>query len=212
MAERRPTAEQLALINNYIPRDAAPLTAEEVVLFEFVGADNFLNRGGSKWHYTALQEIADRLPGLKLILDHSWGDVARSQALIYRAWVERSSDVPIEIIEAANNGRWNRFVLGDEGYITCKFDVAIRASSQLVDALRFGELGFISLGGFDYQDIWCPICNKSYYSEDCPHYIGYYIDDSKSELIMPYYERKGVTDLGEASIVVIPNLPGAKVV
>lgn len=212
MPQRRPTKDDLNLINQYQPRDAEPLTEDELLCFEFIGADNLLNRSGSKWHYTAIQQLADRMAGLKLLLDHDWDEVDKSQALIFRAWVETEPTAPIAVMEAAGNGTYNRSIVADEGYISLHFDCAIRASSPLVDALRFAEVGNISLGGFQYKDIWCPICDCSFYSDDCPHYIGYHWDDEKSNLVMPYYERKDVFDLGEASIVTIPNLPGAKVV
>ena len=210
--QRRPTADDLSTIRSYQPRDAEPLSAEELVCFEFIGADNLLNRSGGKWHSTALQQLADLLPGLALILDHDWDEASKSQALIYKGWVETAPTAPLDLLEAAGNGAYNRMIAQAQGWITTRFDVAIRASSPLVDALRFGEVGRISLGGFDYADIWCPLCDCSYYDDACPHYLNGGWGDEKNPLIMPYYERKGVTDLCEASIVLCPNLPGAKVV
>ncbi len=212
MPQRRPSTEDLRIIQSYQPKDAEPLSADELVCFEFIGADNLLNRSGGKWHSSALQELADLLPGLSLILDHDWDEAQKAQALIYKAWVQKTDTAPIDLLQAAGNGNYNQMIAQSEGWITTHFDIAIRASAPLVDALRFGEVGKISLGGFDFKDIWCPLCDASYYSDDCPHYVGSSWDGSKDPLYMPYYERKGVTDLCEASIVLCPNLPGAKVV
>jgi hypothetical protein len=212
MAIRHPSPEQLGILQRYLPRDVEPLTADEVCLVEFVAADNLVNRSQSRWYPTALPELVDLIPGLNLMLDHDWGEVSKNQGLIISAWLMQDLTAPIDLIEAAGNGKYNRKIIEAEGYQSIHFDAAMRINSPLVDALRFCEVQFISQGGFAFNDIWCPTCCTSYYEADCPHLLPSYYGDDDNLTIMPYYERKDVTDLGEISLVTIPNLPGARVV
>lgn len=212
VALRHPTPAQLDLINGYQPRDVEPLTADEICLVEFVAADNLVNRSKSRWHPTALPELSDLIPGLNLMLDHDWAEVNKNQGLAISAWLVRDMTAPIELIEAAGNGRYNRKIIEAEGYQSIHFDVSMRVNSPLMDALRYCEVQYISQGGFDFEDIWCPLCDCSYYDPECPHLLPSCWGDDDPKLTMPYYERKDVTDLGEISLVTIPNLPGARVV
>jgi hypothetical protein len=212
MAIRHPTPAQLDLINGYQPRDVEPLTADEICLVEFVAADNLVNRSKCRWYPTALPELVDLIPGLNLMLDHDWGEVSKNQGLAISAWLMRDATAPIELIEAAGNGKYNRKIIEAEGYQAVHFDAVIRIASPLMDALRYCEVQFISQGGFEYTDIWCPTCDCSYYDDACPHLLPSYWGDNDPKLTMPYYERKDVTDLAEISLVTIPNLPGARVV
>ena len=213
MAIRHPTPAQLDLINNnYQPRDVEPLTADEICLVEFVAADNLVNRSKARWHPTALPELVDLIPGVNLMRDHDWDDVSKNEGLVISAWLVRDVTAPIEIIEAAGNGKFNRQIIEAEGYHSIHFDAAIRIASPLMDALRYCQVQYLSQGGFEYTDIWCPICNCSYHDDDCPHLLPSYWGNDDPKFTMPYYERKDITDLGEISLVTIPNLPGARVV
>lgn len=212
VAIRHPDPNQLAIIHRYQPRDTEPLTADEICFVEFVAADNLVNRSKSRWHPTALPQLTDLVPGLNLMLDHDWNEVGKNQGLCISAWLMRDVTAPIELIEAAGNGRHNRKIIEAEGYQSLHFDAAIRVNSPLMDALRYCEVQFISQGGFEYQDIWCPLCDCSYHDDACPHFLPSYWKDEDTKYTMPYYERKDVTDLGEISLVTIPNLPGARVV
>ena len=214
MAIRHPNSTQLKTLNLLQPRDTEPLMADEIALVEFVAADNLVNRSSSKWHISALPELADLLPGLNLMLDHDWDEVQKNQGIVIDAWINKADSAPIELIEAAGNGTANRQIVAAEGYQAIHIDVAMRINSPLMDALRYCEVQFLSQGGFDYKDIWCPICDDSYFSKHCAHMLpdcwGYH--DHEDDESMPYFERKLIVDLGEISVVTIPNLPGARVV
>jgi hypothetical protein len=215
MAIRHPNETQIKSLNKMQPRDTEPLKADEMAVVEFVAADNLLNRSGSKWHISALSELTDLLPGLNLMLDHDWNEVQKNQGIVIWAWLEKTDSAPIELIEAAGNGIWNRQIVSNEGYASIHIDVAMRINSPLMDALRYCEVQFLSQGGFDYKDVWCPVCDDSYFGESCHHLLPDawgYRDKEEQKLTMPYYERKSIVDLGEISVVTIPNLPGARVV
>nr|WFD61482.1 MAG: hypothetical protein [uncultured cyanophage] len=65
-------------------------------------------------------------------------------------------------------------------------------------------------GYFTIEDLWCPLCDCSFYDAACPHLIPSLVEPD-TEITAPFYIRKGSKDLGEVSLVLIPNLPGAKV-
>lgn len=209
MGIRHPNSAELAIYHGYQPRDTDPVGADEIALVEFTIADNLLNRSNSRWHPTALPELVELCPGLNLSLDHDWDAVEKSQGLIITAWQIIDAVAPPKLIKAAGNEDYNRQILSKEGYRSIHCDVAFRITSPTLDSLRFCEVQYVSQGGFDFGDIWCPICNDSYYG-DCPHHLP--SDVGMRGEPMPYYERKDVCDLGEVSLVLIPNLPGARVV
>src|SRR6476469_1537595 len=80
-----PTADQLELINKYIPRGQQRLTSSDVVTIPFVAADNLINRGLDKWDVTSLKTMAALLPGVPKMLDHDWADVSKVWGRIYKA-------------------------------------------------------------------------------------------------------------------------------
>lgn len=208
------SSDQLKLINQFTPEQLEPLQAEEIEIISFIGADNLINRGLGKWGTDELATLAKLLPGLPFTLDHDWGDVSKTQGIIFDARVNKFGVAPEPILTAAGNFDWNRRIVAEEGYITCEFDVAIPSSSPALGGLRFGQLNTVSLGGFNYRDHICPLCKASFSDERCPHLIpevwmGWTVDTDKR--FAPYYVRSGVYDLGEASLVTIPNLPGAGV-
>lgn len=204
-----PTSEQLELINRYTPAQLPPLVAEELIVLTFIGADNILNRSRSRWRTKELIQMASLCPGLPLTLDHDWEDVSKVQGVIFDSRVSKVSD--INILNAAKNSAGNvlinEAIISVEGLIHLEFDAAIPVNSQVLEALRLGLIGKVSLGGFRFRERICPICNRSLSLPDCPHKIPW--DNTEDALTVPYYIRADIYDLMEASIVLTPNLPGA---
>ena len=92
-------------------------------------------------------------------------------------------------------------------------DVAFPVTSPVLSGLKFGLIGNVSLGGFVYSDVFCPSCRTSFDDKHCPHYVpdrGWTAESDEN--FAPYFIRQGVYDLGELSIVLIPNIPAAGVV
>ena len=199
----KPTDAQLDLINKFT---AAQIQAEEVVVVSFVGTDNLLNRSLGKWGINELEKLAGLLPGLPLTLDHDWVNVSKVQGLAFDARVTISPNPP-EWVSRSASYTWNMAIIAKEGYRALEFDVSIPANAEILIPLRFGSIGKISLGGFAYKNIICPLCNVPFDDQRCPHLIP---DNFTSNELnaAPYYIRSDVIDLGEASIVTIPNYIG----
>lgn len=210
-----PTANQLAIINSYLPNGASPLNAEEVVSVPFVAADNLLNRGLDRWDLDSLAAMAQLLPGLPALLDHDWEDTSKEWGRIYSAEFVRSRTAPEKALNRAGNFDNNRQIVNKEGFAQVVFEVFASVDSPVVRALRRGHSGNISTGGFQFRDYLCPLCSTSFWDSDCPHIPpapAWGLYPSEEDGIAPYAIRTGLFDLGEASIVTIPNLPNAGVI
>jgi hypothetical protein len=206
-----PTDKQLAVINQFIPVGMPPMTACDVVTIPFVAADNLVNRSLDCWDAVSLRKMAQLLPGLPMTLDHDWEDTSKEWGRIYTAEFVRSQTAPEGAIDRAGNANSNRQIVAKHGFNQVIFEVFAPIDSPVVKALKHGHSGGVSTGGFQFTDYHCPSCDKSFYDEICPHvppdrWMGITEDDPD---VAPYAIRTGLFDIGEVSIVTMPNLPNA---
>lgn len=206
-----PTDKQLALINQFIPSGSSPMTVSDVVTIPFVAADNLVNRSLDCWNVASLKSMAQQLPGLPMTLDHDWEDTSKEWGRIYSAEFVRSQTAPESAIDRAGNAKSNRQIIAKHGFNQVIFEVFAPVDSPVVRALKHGHSGGVSTGGFQFVDYFCPICDTSFYDQKCPHvppdrWMGITEDDPD---VAPYAIRTGLFDIGEVSIVTMPNLPNA---
>lgn len=210
-----PSEADMDLINQYVPLGLPPLESYQVRTAYFIVADNLLNRSLGKWTQNELNQIRDLLPGLPFMLDHDWNEVGKTQGLIYSSGVMQL-EPQRQVLDRVGYGKENSKVVQKEGgYYATVAAVSFPADSPVIDRLRFGHFGAVSLGGFTYEDHWCPLCDTSFTDSACPHGIPmpeYGLLASNDEAIAPYYIRKNLTDAGELSNVWCGNLPGAGVI
>lgn len=206
-----PTDKQLERINQFIPSGMPAMTASDVVTVPFVAADNLVNRSLDCWDVASLKKMAQLLPGLPMTLDHDWEDTSKEWGRIYKAELVSSKTAPEEAIDRAGNASRNRQVIEKNGFSQVIFEVFAPIDSPVVKALKRGHSGGVSTGGFQFKDYFCPICDTSFYDPKCPHvppdrWMGFTDDDPD---VAPYAIRVGLFDIGEVSIVTMPNLPNA---
>jgi hypothetical protein len=206
-----PTDKQLAVINQFIPVGMPPMTVSDVVTIPFVAADNLVNRSLDCWDVASLRKMAQLLPGLPMTLDHDWDDTSKEWGRIYTAEFIRSQTPPECAIDRAGNANRNRQIIAKHGFNQVIFEVFAPTDSPVVKALKRGHSGGVSTGGFQFTDYFCPICDTSFYDDKCPHvppdrWMGITEDDPD---VAPYAVRVGLFDIGEVSIVTMPNLPNA---
>lgn len=206
------TDSELLKINQYTSAGET-LTAENVfVVRNAIAADNLLNRSLSKWGIKEIQDLSKMLPGLPITLNHQDDLVEKVQGVVFdaRAVERKPTD---NILALAGNGSLNQIVFAAEGYWVLEFDFYLPANSPAIDPIKYGILSRLSLGGFDFKDYICPLCNKSFEDKpSCPHYPPqpwYGLTADTDPLVAPYSLRSKVFDLGEVSFVLIGNLPGA---
>jgi hypothetical protein len=209
-----PNDTQLAKINTFLPNGANALTADQIVSVPFVAADNLVNRSYDKWNIDSLAVMATLLPGLPALLDHDWGDTSKEWGRIYSSELIQSRTAPEKALNRADNFDNNRQIVNKEGFAQVVFEVFASVESPVVRALRRGHSGAISTGGFRFADFHCPSCNSSFNDESCDHIPpdNWWAPPGSDEAIAPYAIRVGLYDMGEASIVAIPNLPNAGVI
>lgn len=206
-----PTDKQLTLINQFIPAGASPMTVSDIVTIPFVAADNLVNRSLDCWDVVSLKRMAQQLPGLPMTLDHDWDDTSKEWGRIYSADFVRSQNAPESAIDRAGNKKSNSQIVEKYGFYQVIFEVFAPIDSPVVRALKHGHSGGVSTGGFQFVDYFCPICDTSFYDQKCPHvppdrWMGITEDDPD---VAPYAIRTGLFDIGEVSIVTMPNLPNA---
>jgi len=209
------TEDELKLINAMLPSGVSPRTAEDTVVVPFAIADNLVNRGLDRWGLDELQAMAKLAPGLPMLLDHDWSDVSKVWGKIFSAFYEHADKAPAAAMAAAGNAKLNKEIVKSEGHGQTVALAFARPNNPVVLAIMDGLVGKVSTGGFAFKDYECPLCNTSVRDDKCPHYLP---DKRWGEthdvdpIFAPYVTRKGLVDLGEVSIVTIPNLPNAGVI
>ena len=210
-----PSASQMDSINAFLPQGAPNLNAAELVTIPFIAANNLVNRSLDVWNIQALEDMARLLPGLPALMNHNWDSISDIWGRIYSAEmiVERSVDV--KVLSRSGQFENNRAIVQKSGFAQVVFEVFAPADSPVVHALKMGFGGNISTGGFCFTDYLCPCCSTSFNDENCAHIppdVGWGILPGLDESITEYAIRSGLYDLGEASLVVIPNLPEADII
>lgn len=211
----KPDEAELEKINSMLPSGANPRNSENTIIVPFVAADNLVNRSLDRWDLDSLQKMADLFPGLPMLLDHDWSDVGKVWGKIFESTYEHFSSAPRDSINAANNGKLNRQVVKDEGFGQVVAKAFSSPMNPVVQAIQNGFIGKVSSGGFEFKDYHCPLCKTSFRDESCPHYPpdkywGITADNDPD--VAPYAIRVGLSDMGELSVVTIPNLPNAGVI
>jgi hypothetical protein len=210
-----PTPEQMQLINGFLPQGAPDLTAADVVTIPFVAANNLVNRGLDCWDISSLEAMARLLPGLPALTDHDWESIEDIWGRIYSAELIIERSVDSRILGRAGQFENNRAIVQKHGFAQVVFQVFAPVDSPIVHRLRLGIGGNISTGGFRFTDYLCPYCSTSFRDEKCEHIPpdpGWGILPGLDESITEYAIRTGLYDMGEASLVVIPNLPAADII
>ena len=198
-----------------LPSGAEPRNRDNTEVISILAADNLINRGLDKWDLPSLQKMVDLAPGLPAMLDHDWNDVSKVWGKVFSAHYEHKDRAPSAAMDMAGYGKLNRRVIREEGYGAAIFDIFSRPTHPVMMAIKDGYIGKVSTGGFEFEDFYCPECKTSFQHEDCPHFIPdkYWGEThDKNPQVAPYAIRTGLSDLGEVSIVTIPNLPNAGVI
>jgi hypothetical protein len=206
----KPTQEQLDIINQLKPQSVSDLTLEDVEVLSVIATNNLISRSLEKWSVDDLGLIAALLPGLPFTLNHEWNEVDEVQGLIFDAKVVSRPASASELMGGGLLDENKMIIEKDGGFFAVECEIAIPSFSPLINGLKFGAKK-VSLGGFNYADMVCPLCDESFFEDDCPHGIPGY-PGNRDGMTAPYAIRSGIYDLGELSLVLIPNMPGAEVI
>jgi hypothetical protein len=234
-----PTDAQLEKINLYIPANATPLTATDVITVPIIASNNLVQWTNDCWHPRSLEAMAKDMPGRAFIINHgdnkggmwgtTWDSVKTHRGRIYDARHMVYDTAPDELLDCANNGKVNRQIVSTFGYHVLEVDVFIDRDSDIAEQIRYGTHLDVSTGTVGAVKYFCPICSNfdsgneiEFTDEDCPHYpptnrvmeMTRYGDLSPEQelLVAPYMVQDGVDYSVEISSVCIGNLPSARIV
>lgn len=167
----------------------------ETVTLKAIATDNLVSRNGARYPASELPVLAALLVGCPAIQDHC--------DLINREW-GTITDAQISKTAAPSNlDDLDRAIVQSEGYQQIVVDIQTRADNPLLADFAAGFKLRVSICAA-FTTYRCPGCNckaENFFSSDCPN--GYHS--------VPYFDRTGVCDAFEISLVVIPAVKQAKI-
>ena len=203
----QPTPEQLAIIQGFGSAALSLVTAAEIEVVPFIATDNLIARSRTKWALPALESIATLLVGRSFMLDHDWEEVENITGLVFQAEVLHLNQIPQEYLRP----KGNQELFIKEGYHPVLAWVAFPRTSSLLSGLQLGALQNVSIGYFVVDELICPHCEVSFWDADCPHVppSNWWRDGISTAA---YAIRPDTSDMGELSLVSIPDVPGAQMI
>ncbi len=221
-----PDADQLAKMQQFCPRGAAPYSADEVITVPFYASDNLLSFSNGAWTVDSLEEMAEVLIGKSFILDHDWDDISTSQGKIYDAQIITTANAPVDVLQVGDMFDINARIVAHNGYSRLILHVYFEATLPIVNAIRFGRVDQVSTGLLcDPDGYICPNCSEEegqeirFTDRTCPHDIPIplllmladWMGDEEFNFADFYY-RSGITHGVELSAIVCANLARCGVV
>jgi hypothetical protein len=202
-----PTPEQLLKIQSLGSAALPQVSSDDLEIIPFIATDNLVARSLTKWALPALDTIAKLLPGLPFQLNHNWSEIGTITGLVFEAKVLALNQIPAELLQYPHNDH----IFQTEGYYPIIAHIAFPKTSTLLAGIQLGALTTVSIGGFKPTAYHCPWCNVPFDDPECPHVPpAWWRDDST--YTAPYIIRADTSDLGELSLVTIPDVPGAKTI
>lgn len=234
-----PTDAQLEKINLYIPANATPLTAEDVITVPIMASNNLLQWTNECWHPNSLEAMAQTMPGRVFMINHgdnkggmwgtTWDSVKTHRGRIYDARHMVYDTAPDELINVAGNGETNRQIIAMFGYHTLEIDVFIDRDCEIAEQIGYGTHLDVSTGTVGMVKYLCPICSNfdsgneiEFADDDCPHYPptnrlmrmiqAGELSPEQEIMVAPFIVQDGVSYSVETSSVCTGNLPSARII
>jgi hypothetical protein len=187
-------------------------TKEQLTKIRFIAADNTVGRSLMTWSRKALESIAKKLVGMPFTINHDWDNIAESKGVIFDAKLYEIQEVPKFLIDnyALKD---NTAIVNKQGWTPVVISVAFYDGDEILEQLAIGSGSKVSIGGFGpVTDILCPLCNCSFYNRDICSHVPPSPWYRTGENTAPYTVREDVEDMGECSLVLIPNSPSATII
>ena len=127
--------------------------------------------------------------------------------MVFEAEVLHLNQIPREYLRP----KGNQELFIKEGYHPVIALVAFPRTSSLLSGLQLGALQNVSIGYFVVDELICPYCETSFWDSECPH-IPPSNWRSDSLFTAPYAIRPDTSDMGELSLVTIPDVLGAQMI
>ena len=154
-------------------------------------SNNLIDRNRGRWTAAAIQAMPAQAIGRPATMDHEWDDVMETWGRIIDARAYTTAP-PADI------DRMSLTAIATEGYWECEITVEILTDCPEVRNALDKILSENSIG-FSYERMMCCDCTcdaKDARSYDCPKTIW--------EVMASYYDRVGLLEIFEDSMVLIP--------
>lgn len=234
-----PTPEQLEKINQWIPANAMPLAAKDVITIPIIASNNLLQWSNECWHPDSIEAMAKTMPGRVFMINHgddkggmwgmTWDSVKTQKGRIYDARHMVYDSAPEELINCAGNGEANLKIIEMFGYHTLEMDVFFERGCEIAKEIRYGTHLDVSTGTVGMVRYLCPMCSDfqkkhevEFVSEECPHYPPTNrimemirrgeLEPEQEIMVAPFIIQDGVDYSIETSSVCTGNLPSARIV
>jgi hypothetical protein len=195
----------------YGAADLPAVPIEQITAIRVLFADNLVGRSQMTWDADALDSMARLLPGCPFTVNHDWYDIDKTQGVIYDAKRLTLPAAPEKFLTDYAKDL-NKQIIAKDGWMPIVGKVALFDGSEMLEKLSLGSAGKVSIGGFRVTEIWCPLCKCSFHNRDICSHVPPSPWYDNSEQTAPYTVRKDVCDMGETSLVLIPNAPSAGVI
>lgn len=171
----------------------------EPVIVRAIATDNLVSRNGARYPLSELPTLAKHLVGKAASINHPTarhGTVTDEWGNITAAGVEKA-EPPIYLSDD------NKLIVQKEGYHEVWVDVTCEVEVEHLEAFRKSLRRRVSISAL-YTSMRCPgcTCGESIWSPNC---VNDFWD-------LSYYERHGVVDALEISLVTVPAVVSARVV
>lgn len=167
----------------------------ETITLKAIATDNLVSRNGARYPASELPTLASLLVGCPAIQDH-WAEIEKEWGTITDAQILKTTAPPdLDELDQA--------IVEAEGYQQIVVEIQTRADNPLLADFAAGFKLRVSICAA-FTKFRCPGCNcgeENFFSDKCPN--GYHS--------VPYFDRVGVCDAFEISLVVIPAVKQAKI-
>jgi hypothetical protein len=160
-----------------------------------IATDNLVSRNGARYPLAELPALAKYLVDKPASIDHAWTTVEKEWGTIVAAEVVKATPSP-------DLDEYNQAIVKSEGYSQVHVEIACPDDSPHLKEFDMGLRIRVSITAA-YTTIRCPgcSCGEDVWSREC-------VNDFWE---LPYYERHGVCDAMELSLVTIPAVKAARV-
>jgi hypothetical protein len=169
---------------------------DDAVIVKAIATDNLVCSNGARYPLGELPKLVATLPGKPATTDHDWYDCEDEWGVITSASLVQAE--PPKDLSADDQA-----IVKAEGYHQVIVEIACPPDTPYLKDFEYGIRVRISIAA-SYSQMRCPgcECGESVFSRECPNDFWE----------LPYYERIGVVDALEISLVSLPAVKAAQIV
>jgi hypothetical protein len=168
---------------------------DDAVTVKAIATDNLVSGNRARYPLSELPALVKFLPGKPATLDHDWFDCTDEWGIITSASLLKTEPPPDLDAE-------DQAIVKAEGYYQVIVEISCPPDTPYLGDFQYGIRIRVSIAA-TYSQMRCPgcKCGEDVFSREC-------VNDFWT---LPYYERIGVMDALEISLVSVPAVKAAQV-